>query len=128
MEGLYKNLIVNCIQMLSIPLAFNILYMIAVLFHKPSIQSPHNYYGLLLIFLYVFIPISIPSLTLIETFFRKIKIQIIVNSIWFLAIFFITIDELKHQPYDFGLIVFCIFLSVFVKFYLKTKINFFILD
>lgn len=117
------NLLVNSVQMLLIPLFYSVLYGMASLIHASKENAPANSYGKTLIFLVVFLSISIPVFTLIESLVRNLKKQIYISVTWFVCIVLLTKDELLYQPYDFGLILFCIGLSTFVKFYAKTKVT-----
>lgn len=109
--------------MIVVPLFHSFFYNIAIVFHKPNLITPHNFYGLTLLLLFYFILISIPILAIIETLLRNIRNQFIVSGIWFITLILLSIKEIEYQPYDFGLIIFSIFFSILFKFYAKTKIK-----
>lgn len=120
---LFKSFIANVFQMISIPILYFFAYNFFRLFHQPNDSIPSNLYGLTLILLIYIILFSIPILTILETGIKKRNFQVIVNILWFCFIIFFTVDELKHQPFGFGLILFCIFISIFIKFTLKTRMK-----
>lgn len=106
-----------------IPLFHSLFYYIALVFHKPNLITPHNFYGLTLLLLFYFILFSIPILAITETLLRNNRNQFIVNGIWFITLILLSIKQIEYQPYDFGLIIFSIFISLLFKFYIKTKIK-----
>lgn len=120
---LILNFIVNLLQMIMLVLMYQFFYQIALFFHKPNSITPHNFYGLTLILLTYFIVLSIPVLTIIETLLNNLKKQTFVNWLWILLIIILTFDEITYQPYDFGLIIFCITFSVILKQYLRKKLK-----
>tara|TARA_Y100000739_G_C20223243_1_gene290995 strand:+ start:50 stop:454 length:405 start_codon:yes stop_codon:yes gene_type:complete len=112
-----KRLFISILlQLLLIPISYWIIYAIARVFHEPYVRSGGDgmdFYALTLIYLTWFVIITLPILNLIQVVIIKNKIiSTLLHISWFVFIIWFTKGDLKYRPYDYGLILFCVGLTI----------------
>lgn len=123
-----KKIIISILlQLLSIPFIYWTLYAIALLFHEPYVRTGGDgmdFYGLTLIYLTWFVIITLPILSLIQVFLIINKsVSILLHLGWFVFIVWFTQGDLKYRPYDYGLILFCIGLTIVMRLVINKMIK-----
>lgn len=115
-----KKIIISIlVQLLLIPIFYFVLYRFALLFHEPYIPTSGDgmdFYKITIIFLTLFVLITLPILNLIQSFLVKNEIvSASIHFIWFVCIIWFTKGDLLYRPYDFGLIIFCVGFTIFTR-------------
>lgn len=105
------------IQLISIPFFYWILYAIAKLFHEPRTGGDGlDFYKWGLLFLSAIIIVTLPLLNFVLAYWVRNKLSsILIHLVWIILIVWIFKDELSYHPYDFGLILFCIGLTLPIR-------------
>lgn len=113
---LLKVTISSLLQLIFIPITYWILYAIARIFHEPHTQMGSDgmdFYPLTLYYLSLFVIVSLPILNLIQAFLlRQTIIPILLHWAWLGLIIWTTRGDLAYRPYDFGIILFVIGLTI----------------
>lgn len=105
------------LQLLSIPIFYWILYAIAKLFHEPRTGGDGmDFNELELLYLSAFIIVTLPFLNFVLAYWvPNMLLSILIHLAWIILIVWIFIDDLSYHPYDFGLILFCIGLTLPIR-------------
>jgi hypothetical protein len=111
-----KVIISILLQLILIPTSYWLLYAIARIFHEPYVRvggDGMGFYALTLIYLTWFVVITLPILNLIQAFLIKNEfISTLLHFGWFAFIVWFTQGDLEYRPYDYGLVLFCIGLTI----------------
>ena len=102
--------IINFISYLS-------LYTIASIFHESNVSYHRgiDFYPLMLMYLTWFVIVCITLTTFVQQFIQNELFITGLHLSWLIFIILFTIGDLKYRPYDFGLIIFCIALTLPVR-------------
>ncbi len=106
------------LQIILIPVTYYILYGIARIFHEPNTASHGgmDFYKYTLLFLTAYVVITLPVLNWIQHYFiRNARVAVLIHVGWFLLIVWFTRRDLAYRPYDYGLILFCVGLSIVTR-------------
>ena len=118
-RGLTFIIITTLIQLVFILLSYWILYGIARIFHEPFVRMSSSdgmdFYPLTLIYLTWFVIISAMITNFIQELINYELIITFLHATWISFIVWFTVGELHYRPYDYGLILFCITLTIPIR-------------
>jgi len=123
-QGIRYILISSIVQLISILLAHWVIYSVVSNFHKSyvSIDGGEGM-GYMLTYLIWFVFFSVLLTTIIQEIFRNEFVISSIHVLWILFIIWDTSEELEYRPYNYGLILFCISLSLPVRILLRKFIH-----
>jgi len=125
-KGLTFVLVSSLIQLLCIPIFYSIGYGIGLIFHEPYVpvgRDGMDFYGLTLYYLTWFVIICIPIITLFQEFIKNEIVISILHVTWFAFIVWMTVGDLKHRPYDYGLILICVGTTILTRLLIRRIIH-----
>ena|SRR5690554_1065538 len=118
-RGLTFIIITTLIQLVLILVSYWILYGIARIFHEPYVRMSSSdgmdFYGFMLIYLTWFVIISVALTNFIQELFKNEIVTTLLHASWIFFIIWFTIGDLHYRPYDYGLILFCITLTIPIR-------------
>ena len=126
-RGLLFVIITTLIQLALIPVAYLILYGIARIFHEPYVRIDSSdgmdFYPLTLIYLTWFVIISVAITNFFQELFKNEVIITFIHVSWISFIIWFTIGDLHYRPYDYGLILFCITLTIPIRILMRKFLH-----
>lgn len=125
-KGITFVIVSSLIQLLCIPLFYWIGYGIGLMFHEPYVKlggDGMDFYGLTLYYLTWFVIICIPIITLFQEFMKNELIISILHLTWFAFIIWMTIGDLEHRPYDYGLVLLCVGSTIFTRLLIRRILH-----
>jgi hypothetical protein len=126
-RGIQFVLITTLIQLVMILLSYVVLYGIARTFHQPYVRMSSSdgmdFYPLMLIYLTWFVIIFVPLTNFIQELFNNEVFATLIHASWIIFIIWFTFGSLKHRPYDYGLILFCIILTLPIRIYSRKLLH-----
>jgi hypothetical protein len=109
-------IIASIIQLTMIPMLYWILYELASLFHKPYVRLSSSdgmdFYYLMLEYLRVFVVICVVCTNLLQLVIKREIIVSLFHASWVMFIVWFTQGDLSYRPYTYGLLLFCIALTI----------------
>ena len=126
-RGIPFMIITTLIQLVMILISYWVLYGVATIFHQPYVRLNSSdgidFYPLTLIYLTWFVIICITITNIIQEMFENEFITTLVHASWIIFIIWFTIGDLYYRPYDYGLILFCIILTIPIRFLIRKRLH-----
>lgn len=126
-RGIPFVIITTLIQLVMILISHWILYGVARMFHEPYVRLNSSdgidFYPLMLIYLTCFVIICIILTNIIQELFKNEFITTLIHTSWIIFIIWLTIGDLHYRPYDYGLILFCIILTIPIRFLTRKRLH-----
>src|SRR5690554_76303 len=126
-RGIPFVIITTLIQLVMILISYWALYGIARIFHKPYVRlnssDGMDFYPLMLIYLKWFVIICIALTNIIQELLKNEFITLLAHTSWIIFIIWFTIGDLHYRPYDYGLILFCIILTIPIRFLTRKLLH-----
>lgn len=126
-RGIQFVIITTLIQLVMILISYWILYGVARIFHEPYVRLNSSdgidFYPLMLFNLTWFVIICITLTNIIQELFKNEFITTLVHTSWIIFIIWFTIGNLHYRPYDYGLILLCIILTIPIRFLTRKRLH-----
>ncbi len=118
-KGIQFAIVSSIIQLTMIPILYWSLYELASLFHKPYVRLSSSdgmdFYYLMLKYLRVFVVICVVCTNLLQLIIKREIIVSLFHASWVWFIIWFTQGDLSYRPYTYGLLLFCIALTIPVR-------------
>ncbi|MGV3613095.1 MAG: hypothetical protein ACO1N0_19195 [Fluviicola sp.] len=115
------------IQLIAIPLLNSMLYSLASLFHEKHVRTSTSdgmdFYGFALIFVTISVIIFVLLTTILQEFFKNEGLITLLHASWLSYLINATWGDLMYRPYEYGLLLFCIVLTIPIRILVRKTLH-----
>lgn len=115
------------IQLITIPVLNELLYAFASLFHEKHVRTSSSdgmdFYPLTLYFVTISVIIFVLLTTILQEFFKNEWFITGSHALWLSFIIKDTWGDLMFRPYEYGLLLFCIVLTIPIRIQVRKKLH-----